>query len=147
MQHHLVYLYLSRYIGTIRFDHNGRQCEFWIFGKKIWKCLIISKCPDIIRGKTGPRFTGHAHSLTKFVQIIPLAFKMDPDRGHIYYIYLYRENIKKYCLEPQGIELWYVASPSRTLPSLFKLRLCKHKLLNKWILSPIIRPLYLCICI
>ena len=42
----------------------------------------------------------------------------------MFYIGLYRENEKKsYCLKPQGLELdiWYVASPSGPLPSLFKL--------------------------
>ena len=46
--------------------------------------------------------------------------------GYMWYIGLYRENIKKSsCLKPQGIELWYlvcsITKTSGPLPSLFKL--------------------------
>ena len=61
---------------------------------------------------------------TKFVQILPIRSKMAPPRGTIFYIGLYSENMKKYsCLKPQGLEsdIWYVASSSRPLLSLFKL--------------------------
>ena len=43
---------------------------------------------------------------TRFVQIMPLGSKMALPQGHIFYIGLYRENMKKSsCLKPQGLEL------------------------------------------
>ena len=50
-----------------------------------------------------------------------------PD-GHMFYIGLHRENVKKSsCLKQQGnnkvysLDIWCVASPREPLPSLFKL--------------------------
>ena len=45
--------------------------------------------------------------------------------GHMFYIGLYRENVKKsFCLKP----LWYVVSSGEPLPSLFKLCPLGHKM-------------------
>ena len=45
---------------------------------------------------------------------------MAPPRGHIFYIGLYRENMKQSsCLKPKGIESWYLVFGP--LQSLFKL--------------------------
>ena len=38
----------------------------------------------------------------------------------MFYIGLYRENIKNSCLKPLGIDIMYVASSSEPLPGLFK---------------------------
>ena len=49
---------------------------------------------------------------------------MAPPGGHMFYIGLYRENVKQSsCLKPEGIDNLYLvfSSPSRPLPSLFKL--------------------------
>ena len=41
----------------------------------------------------------------KFVQIMPLGPKKALPRGHMFYIGLYRENVKQSsCLKPQGLE-------------------------------------------
>ena len=66
---------------------------------------------------------------TKIVQIMPImpmGHKWACPWGYMWYIGLYRENIKKSsCLKPQGIELWYlvcsITKTSGPLPSLFKL--------------------------
>ena len=64
----------------------------------------------------------HLVDSTKFVQIMPLVPKMGPPGGHMFYIGLYRENMKKSsCLKPQGLDIWDVASSSESLASLFKL--------------------------
>ena len=44
---------------------------------------------------------------------------MAATRGHMFYIGLYRENLKKSsCLKPESLDIWYLASPSGPLPSL-----------------------------
>ena len=53
----------------------------------------------------------------KFVHIMATESKWPCTGGHMFYIGLYRENIKKSsCLKP--LDIWNVASPSRLLPSL-----------------------------
>ena len=48
-----------------------------------------------------------------------------PPLGHIVYVGLYREDIEKNLLfwnyKAKSLDIWYVASPSRPLQSLFKL--------------------------
>ena len=67
---------------------------------------------------------GMYHHLVNFYQVCSNYTswaKNGPTARVKFYIGLYRENMKKSCLKPQGIEPWYVASTSGPLPSLFKL--------------------------
>ena len=64
--------------------------------------------------------------LVQIMRIMPMGHKWACPWGYMWYIGLYRENIKKSsCLKPQGIELWYlvcsITKTSGPLPSLFKL--------------------------
>ena len=51
------------------------------------------------------------------VQIMPLWPKLARPRAHIFNVGLYKESIKIFS---DNLDIWYVASPSGTWPSLFK---------------------------
>ena len=66
---------------------------------KMWKKIFLSET-------TGPKALIFVASPTKFVQIFPLGPKMAGPGDQIFYIGLYRENVKKSsCLKPQSLEL------------------------------------------
>ena len=61
-----------------------------------------------------------------FVQFMPLGPKMalPRDRGHMFYIGLYRKNMKNLLVrdhKAKNLAIWYVALSSVPLPKLFKL--------------------------
>ena len=66
-----------------------------------------SSCLDLKAKNLDSWYVASTVALTKFAQIVPLGLKSTLPWGHIFYIGLYKENLKKSCRQLQCLEPWY----------------------------------------